>query len=73
MFGNRDSDEEEPRIVRSVPLSQIRFYEFDCPNCEANNPMNDGFKNEDEIICLYCGLEFKVKTVSEGRFRLIPI
>lgn len=71
-FDDRD-DEEERRQRPSVPLSQIRFYEFDCPNCDANNPVNDGFRNDDEVQCLYCGLEYKVKTVSENRFKLIPI
>ncbi len=69
---DRDFD-EEPMAKPSVPISKIRFYEFDCPNCDANNPLDDGFKNDDEVICLYCGLEFKVKTISEDRFKLIPI
>jgi uncharacterized Zn-finger protein len=69
---DRDFD-EEPRSTPSVPLSHKRFYEFDCPNCDANNPMNDGFRHGDEVICLYCGLEFKVQTISEDKFKLIPI
>ncbi len=73
MFNEKDFDEEEPRSKPSVPLAKIKFYEFDCPNCDANYRMNDGFKNDDEVVCLYCGLEFKVKTISEDRFKLVPI
>ncbi len=73
MFDEDRDFDEEPNVKPSVPLARIRFYEFDCPNCDANNPMNDGFKHDDELVCLYCGLEFKVKTVSENRFKLIPI
>jgi len=72
MFGDKDID-EEPKVKPQVPLSKIKFYEFDCPNCDANNPMSDGFKHDDEVICLYCGLQFRVQTIREDRFKLIPI
>jgi DNA-directed RNA polymerase subunit RPC12/RpoP len=49
-----------------------RFTEFDCPDCSANNPIDDGFYDGDEIRCLYCGIAFKV-TVSSGRLRLAEV
>ena len=49
-----------------------RYKEFDCPECSANNPMDDGFTHGDEIRCLYCGLLFKV-SVSEGKLKLKEI
>ncbi len=46
-----------------------RFSEFDCPDCNANNPCGDPFSDGDEIHCFYCGQAFKV-SVSDGRMRL---
>ena len=57
----------------SIPRSQIRFTEWDCPSCDANNPFDDGFKHSDEIICNWCGATYRVDTVAENRFKLIPI
>lgn len=44
--------------------------EFECPNCSANNPYDDGFKAGDEIRCFYCGLEFKVIAKDEDKYKL---
>lgn len=46
-----------------------RFKEFDCPLCSANNPLDDGFKEGDEVRCAYCGVDFQVMT-SGGRLKL---
>jgi hypothetical protein len=46
------------------------FKDFDCPTCSANNPYDDGFADGDEILCYYCGTEFKVMVNEEGRLRL---
>jgi hypothetical protein len=46
------------------------FKDFDCPTCSANNPYDDGFGDGDEILCYYCGTEFKVMVNEEGRLRL---
>jgi len=50
---------------------EMVFTEFDCPNCDANNPYDEGFRDRDEIRCYYCGTMYRVK-VLEGskRFRL---
>jgi transcription elongation factor Elf1 len=46
------------------------FDEFDCPLCNANNPYGDGFKENDEIRCYYCGQEYKVKIDGSGKLKL---
>lgn len=47
-----------------------RFQDFDCPDCSANNPYDDGFGDGDEVRCYYCGQEFKALVSEEGRLRL---
>jgi transcription elongation factor Elf1 len=56
-----------------TPKTQVVFREWDCPVCDANNPAEDGFRHGAELICCYCGLQFRVNTVAENRFSLIPI
>jgi hypothetical protein len=47
-----------------------RFKDFDCPDCAANNPYDDGFGHGDEIRCYYCGQDFRVDVTDSGRLRL---
>jgi transcription elongation factor Elf1 len=47
-----------------------RFREFDCPECNANNPCDDGFGHGDTVLCNYCGVELAVEVPSEGKPRL---
>jgi hypothetical protein len=42
---------------------------FDCPECNANNPIDDGFGAGDEILCFYCGTSFRV-IESVGKLKL---
>jgi hypothetical protein len=70
---DRDDGDEDAKEPKAVPRSQIRFTEWDCPACDANNPLDDGFKHSDEIICNWCGANYRVETVGEERFKLIPI
>jgi len=73
-MGTKDFDDEEgPAQQKSLPRSQIRFKEWDCPACDANNPADDGFKHSDEILCCWCGALFRVETMNEERFKLIPL
>ena len=64
-----DEDEELDRAGSSEGRRR-RFQDFDCPACDANNPYHDGFGNGDEVLCYYCGQEFKVQVSDEGRLRL---
>lgn len=43
------------------------FKDFDCPTCNANNPVDEGFGDGSEVRCYYCGLEFKVLAPEGGR------
>jgi transcription elongation factor Elf1 len=47
-----------------------RFTEFDCPACNANNPLDDGFGDGDAIRCFYCGQEVQVTVTDGGRLKL---
>jgi transcription elongation factor Elf1 len=46
-----------------------KFKEFDCPECHAHNPVGDTFTDGDEVLCNYCGCEFKVSISQEGRVK----
>ena len=43
--------------------------EFECPECSAHNPCDDGFKVGDEVLCNYCGLTFMDKEYG-GKYKL---
>ncbi len=47
-----------------------KFKDFDCPACNANNPYDEPFGDGDEILCYYCGQEFRVQVSGEGKLRL---
>ncbi len=46
-----------------------RFSEFECPACSANNPF-DEFGNNDEVLCNWCGVQFKALVDDEGALKL---
>jgi transcription elongation factor Elf1 len=60
-----DHDEDEKVTAR-------RWSDFDCPDCNANNPVDESFGNGDEVRCYYCGAGFQVQVNDEGRLRLRP-
>lgn len=41
-----------------------RLSAFDCVECSANNPVDDGFTSGDEVTCFYCGCSFAVSFVN---------
>ncbi len=47
-----------------------RFDEYDCPTCNANNPVDPPFGDGDEVLCNYCGSEFLARVSDEGRLKL---
>jgi predicted Zn finger-like uncharacterized protein len=47
-----------------------RFTDFDCPECSANNPIDDAFGDGDEVRCYYCGQEFKAQVNDSGKLKL---
>ena len=63
----RDDDDDDGDSRR--PKTK-KFFEFDCPSCNANNPVGDGFMPNEEINCNYCGTSFQVRVTDEGRLKL---
>jgi len=43
----------------------IRWTEFECPECTAHNPWDDGFGIGDEVFCSWCGCRLVVKRANE--------
>ncbi|MBJ6763295.1 hypothetical protein JGU66_21205 [Myxococcaceae bacterium JPH2] len=43
--------------------------DYDCPSCNANNPLDEPLVNGDEVRCNYCGCEFKATVNAEGRMK----
>ena len=76
MPSDRNIDEEdfakEEKDLGDTAGSKRRFNDFDCPDCNANNPYDEAFGDGDEIRCFYCGTEFKVSVNDEGRLRMKP-
>lgn len=64
-----DDDDDKPKLVPGKAL----FFEFDCPECNANNPWPDGFKAKEEISCHYCGTTYEARISDEGKLRLKAI
>jgi hypothetical protein len=67
------NEEEELRSEGEDAGRGRRFGDFDCPDCSANNPWDDGFGGGDEIRCFYCGQEFRADVNDSGRLRLKPV
>lgn len=67
-----DEDDEKPRLRRDkdgyLRPDNMRF-EFDCPECSANNPWDDGFRDQDEVQCHYCSESFRVTIGERGRMK----
>ena len=68
--GFSEDEEDEQRKSGRAGGAKRRLDEFDCPACNANNPVGDGFSNNDEVLCNYCGLEFKALVDDEGALKL---
>ena len=65
-----DSDDDDEGGGRRT---KGRFADFDCPSCNANNPASEPFGAGDEVLCNYCGTEYRVKITDEGRLQLKEI
>jgi DNA-directed RNA polymerase subunit RPC12/RpoP len=66
------SDTDDPDIDFDEPSgtrAKAKRTEFDCPECSANNPYDDGFVAGDEIRCYYCGEEFLVDVNLDGKWK----
>lgn len=68
-YDSRSFDEEDEASPESTGKRR-RFREFECPECAAYNPLDDGFGDGDEVLCNYCGQELRVQVSEEGRLKL---
>jgi hypothetical protein len=67
-------DEDESKELGGEDAGKARrFGDFDCPDCSANNPWDDGFGDGDEIRCFYCGQEYRAFVSDAGRLKLRAI
>lgn len=66
-----DFDDDDKK--KGAGTGRTTFKEFDCPSCSANNPSDPPFADGEEVLCNYCGTEFKVKVSDEGKFKLKEI
>jgi transcription elongation factor Elf1 len=64
--GGFDFDDDEKEQGSSSGRAQK---DFDCPSCNANNPVDEPLAHGDEVRCNYCGSEFKVTVTTEGRVK----
>jgi transcription elongation factor Elf1 len=44
--------------------------DFDCPSCNANNPVESALRDRDEVLCNYCGSHSLVRIADDGRMKL---
>lgn len=72
MSGWFEDEEEKPRLKRNqdgfLRRSDLLF-EFDCPECDANNPWDEGFADQSEVRCHYCGQELRVNVRDGGKLK----
>lgn len=61
-------DDKETAIAAEGQLR--RFKEFDCPDCNANNPNDETFGNGDDLTCNYCGQEWHALVNHDGKLKL---
>lgn len=64
--GGWDDEDDKP----AAKPGKTKYFEFDCPNCNANNPWPDGFVNKEELHCHYCGTSFEARIGDDGRLKL---
>lgn len=62
-------DDEDKRSPHEAGTGR-QFNDFDCPDCAANNPYDDGFGDGDEVRCYYCGQEYRAHVNDSGRLKL---
>jgi hypothetical protein len=63
-----EQEEEEKKSGRALGTKR-KFDEFECPACSANNPY-DTFGNNEELLCNWCGMQFKAVVDEEGNLTL---
>jgi len=57
-----DDDDKKTPIARD-----LKFSEFDCPGCNANNPVDPPFGHKAQLMCNYCGMEWEARVRDDGK------
>ena len=65
-----DKYAEEPDEKDSASRSRRAPTDFDCPSCNANNPLHEPLRDGGELLCHYCGNQYLVRLSDGGRLRL---
>jgi len=68
-----DFDDDDEARDRKLKTRSRKFSDFDCPTCNANNPRDERFGHGDEVMCFYCGAEFRARVNDEGVLRLVEL
>lgn len=64
------ADDDDDQASDEKSGRKRRFREFECPECSAYNPLDDGFGDGDEVLCNYCGQELRAQVSDEGKLKL---
>ncbi len=64
----RDYDDSDD-VKEMENENRKRVRDFDCPECNANNPLENEMAAGEEVSCHYCGSSFWVKE-KDGGFKL---
>jgi hypothetical protein len=65
-----DYDDDELEKEQKRNTRGRKFTDFDCPSCNANNPRDEKFGDGDEVMCFYCGCDYRARVSDEGRLQL---
>lgn len=58
-----EGDDDDEKVIKP---GQMKFTEFECPGCNANNP-SEPFGHKSNVLCNYCGMEWEVRVDDEGK------
>lgn len=62
-----DDDDDKPSTKRKKGDD-----EFECPECNAHNPLAEPIVDGGEVQCFYCGVEFKaIESGSKFKFKAV--
>ncbi len=63
-----EQEDEDKKSGRSLGVKR-KFDDFECPACSANNPY-DTFGNGEEVLCNWCGMQFRAVVDEDGNLKL---
>ena len=63
-----ETEDEDTKSGKALGTKR-KFDEFECPACSAHNPF-DTFGHGDDVLCNWCGMEFRAVVDDEGNLKL---